>query len=350
MDDSERIGTMVVAAPDPRRGMAPVVAVTGAGAAILWASGYQVAGVLDAGSKATTGLQDAIGWAAVAVLVLPFAYALVGLLTTLWWQRPPEEVAVLTREPLAEAAQSARDATARAAGWAVATLILVFLCVIVTASAGEVPELIGAVAGPVLAAAFARREMRGRAVELGRTVRAEDMRVRRLVEREHVEERAHGGSQQATDAAVVAAVTRALAAVPARLDATVATVLRDNLSGPPLQNFDGRIALSVRETAVSAEVVVDIGEMVKGEVEAPVRIRDGIRSETVEFEIELSSNLLGQRSMLRTVAIGHGESQQHVFQLGEELFAFERPWIWLRLVQRGQTIQNLELKRGEGPA
>lgn len=164
---------------------------------------------------------------------------------------------------------------------------------------------------------------------------------------------------------VTAAVEDALAAPreseDSRIEKAVAKALRAELSGPPLVNYKGSVGIDVVDENGHSLRIDKTGQIVgmrpganyvlqlaigpdpKARLTLPLRISSGIDEERVEFDVMLDSDDPRLRpAKQQTVTLDTaGGSARTSFPLHGQWEVPTR--LWLRVAQRGQFIQNVEL-------
>lgn len=166
-------------------------------------------------------------------------------------------------------------------------------------------------------------------------------------------------------AGVVEGVLAAKQVEDARYEKALAKALRTELHGPPLVDYKGLVGIDVvaadgrrvrvdqsgRITGMRGDsrysLVVRVGAEVNASLAAPLRVSGAVSEPRVEFDVVLDSDDPRRRQPKRTVVVAATGGSADVS------FPLEGPWevttrLWLRLSQRGQIIQSIELKVPRG--
>lgn len=143
--------------------------------------------------------------------------------------------------------------------------------------------------------------------------------------------------------------------------------LRQDLEGPELDNFDGDLSVSVQDDLGTVPVddegkaiihpghdcrlVVTIGSGGRdGSFTAPLRIRGGRDSEVVPFGVSVDSNVPAFRLAEQEIQVRAADSHELEVPLNLERAPARPVWLWVRVTQRGRTIQNIELELNSAAA
>lgn len=148
-------------------------------------------------------------------------------------------------------------------------------------------------------------------------------------------------------------------AVAGPVTAAVRASFREFVEGEPLVNYEGVLSVRLRnghgdsvsigedrsvvlDNGLSYELDVTIGPRgTSGAATLPLSIRTGVVEEFAPFEVAVDSDVHGLRQTAVPLHVAPGETRDVTFPLN--VGASPPSWIWIRVVQRGRTVQNLEL-------
>jgi hypothetical protein len=151
------------------------------------------------------------------------------------------------------------------------------------------------------------------------------------------------------------------ATVEASLRPAVESTLRDAVAGPRFANFDGYVSAQVLRDGVQVgleeqtvlmtprdyhELRVVIGTKPEpSAVSVPLRVRGGDDLGTVPFAVAVDSNVAAWRKAGSDLEVArHGPPATLDLPLDAPVSLPDGPlWLWVRVSQRGRTLQNLEL-------
>ncbi|BBH70730.1 hypothetical protein ACTI_74150 [Actinoplanes sp. OR16] len=136
--------------------------------------------------------------------------------------------------------------------------------------------------------------------------------------------------------------------------------LRDSLRGPVLDNYDGHLSIALLDdgnvvpisddgTASvrwgdTYELSVVIGpDSPDDGISAPLRLRGGRDTPQVTFEVTIESDVPDLRQATRTVDVPAGQPAAVTVALTPAAPGASTAWLWVRVAQRGHTMQSLEL-------
>ncbi|MFD8301516.1 hypothetical protein ACFV29_04025 [Streptomyces sp. NPDC059690] len=157
---------------------------------------------------------------------------------------------------------------------------------------------------------------------------------------------------------VISSVERGL---DEKLEPAVQRTLQQSLAGPKLDNFDGHLSV----TLLDGESLVPIDDSNQANVQrnrpyelavtlghqpdpgagtdAPVRVRGGHDSPTVEFVVSVDSNIPALRQDGVAVVVSPDSEGRTRFAIRLDDTVTKSVWLWVRVSQHGRTIQNLEI-------
>ena len=148
-------------------------------------------------------------------------------------------------------------------------------------------------------------------------------------------------------------------AVAGPVTAAVRASFREFVEGEPLVNYDGVLSVGLRDghgdsvpisddqsvvldNGLSYELDVTIGpRAAPGAATVPLSIGTGVNEEVAPFEVAVDSDIRGLRRTAIPLDVRPGDTRDVKFPL---YVGVPPPrWIWIRVAQRGRTVQNLEL-------
>ncbi len=157
---------------------------------------------------------------------------------------------------------------------------------------------------------------------------------------------------------VASSLTSAVVAAP--VTAAVRASIKEYVEGEPLVNYDGVLSvwlydgngapvpvgddrIVALEDGFRYELGVTIApSAVPGAATVPLSIGTGVTEEVAPFEVAVDSDVRGLRHSGLSLDMRPGETRNVTFPLDVDVNPPPR-WIWIRVAQRGRTVQNFEL-------
>jgi hypothetical protein len=148
-------------------------------------------------------------------------------------------------------------------------------------------------------------------------------------------------------------------AIAGPVAAAVRASFREFVEGEPLVNYDGVLSVGLRnghgesvpigddrrvvlDDGLSYQLDVTIGPRgARGAATEPLSIGTGVDEEFAPFEVAVDSDVRGLRQTAVPLHVGPGDTRDVTFPFN--VGVPPPSWIWIRVAQRGRTVQNLEL-------